>query len=552
MTGYICKYAPAAILAGFGAEPALLNPSAGSFELSDALTHQNLCSFSKSLICAVMRGEVRELVLTSCCDSIRRAYDVIRRYGTLDYLYLLDFPHCNTGCAAELYARELQAFAEDYAGYCGRAFDLEACVSSIKPSGPEPSAGKLSVAGARISRELLDQVEERFPGRVRNDTCTAGARLGAVPEGLDEAGFFRWYAGALLGQEGCMRMAQPGLRRSLSEAPGLSGVIYHTVKFCDFYGFDYIGLQKRLSAPMTKVETDYTLQSLGQLGTRLEAFGESVGIQAGEVQKVQLQEGQYVAGIDSGSTSTNAVILDRRGALAGQAVVPTGARAKESARAALEQALEQAGIGAGDIVHTVSTGYGRTGIGQGDAQVTEITCHAKGAYHADPQVRTIIDIGGQDCKVIRLDDNGNVETFAMNDKCAAGTGRFLEMMAATLGLRVEEMGRAGLEWREDIGISSMCTVFAESEVVSLVAQNKRTADIVHGLNCSVASRIGALAGRTGGQAPYMMTGGVAANPGVVQAIEEKLGEALRIPPHPQLCGALGAALIALEQCGEAR
>ncbi len=194
----------------------------------------------------------------------------------------------------------------------------------------------------------------------------------------------------------------------------------------------------------------------------------------------------------------------------------------------------------------VTTGYGRMGIAFRERDVTEITCHAKGAHFLDPSVRTVIDIGGQDSKVIRLDENGTVRDFVMNDKCAAGSGRFLEMMAQSLGITLEEMSVMGFEAQEDIVISSMCSVFAQSEVVSLIASGKRLQDIVHGINCSVAAKVTALAGRSGLQREWMMTGGVARNRGVVAAIEERLQGKLLIPEEPEICGALGAALVALE------
>ena len=258
----------------------------------------------------------------------------------------------------------------------------------------------------------------------------------------------------------------------------------------------------------------------------------------------------YFAGIDSGSASTDAVILDRSGKICGWAIVPTGAGAATGARQALEQALTMAGIAESDLGSKVYTGYGREFLGDDGAAVTEITCHARGAHHLDPAVRTVIDIGGQDIKAISIDGQGAVKNFLMNDKCAAGTGRFLEMMAKTLGLSLEEMSVKGLEWKHNIVISSMCTVFAESEVVSLVAQNKDVADIIHGLNVSVASKVGALAARLGKDHPgeYMMTGGVAKNRGIIQALEEKLGAKLYICDEAQLCGALGAALFAYEKC----
>ena len=208
--------------------------------------------------------------------------------------------------------------------------------------------------------------------------------------------------------------------------------------------------------------------------------------------------------------------------------------------------MKEAGLKRDDIDAMVTTGYGRTAISEGDKSITEITCHARGAHFLDPSVRTVIDIGGQDSKVIRLDENGAVINFVMNDKCAAGTGRFLEMMARTMEMSLDEMSRMGLKYKEDITISSMCTVFAESEVVSLIAQNKAADDIVHGLNKAVASKTAALVKRVGGEERYMMTGGVSKNESLVKTLEEKLGTTLVVHADAQLCGALGAALFAMD------
>ena len=223
--------------------------------------------------------------------------------------------------------------------------------------------------------------------------------------------------------------------------------------------------------------------------------------------------------------------------------MPTGAGAANGAERALEEALEQADIAREDLDAVVTTGYGRTAISDGDKSITEITCHARGAHFLDPKVRTVVDIGGQDSKVIRLNEDGSVKNFVMNDKCAAGTGRFLEMMAKTMEMSLDELS---LSYQEDITISSMCTVFAESEVVSLIAQNKRTDDIVHGLNKAVAAKTASLVKRVGGEEAYMMTGGVAQNKGLVKTLEERLGTSLVISEKSQLCGALGAALFATD------
>ena len=182
-----------------------------------------------------------------------------------------------------------------------------------------------------------------------------------------------------------------------------------------------------------------------------------------------------------------------------------------------------------------------------DENVTEISCHGRGAHYFNPDVRTILDIGGQDSKAIRLNENGEVVDFVMNDKCAAGTGRFLEMMARTLEMDISEMGPESLKWKEDIDISSMCSVFAESEVISLIALNKEKADIAHGLHKAIANKSYSLLKRVGLNETFMMTGGVAKNPGVVKAVEEKLGSKLFICKEPEIVGALGAALFGLDK-----
>ena len=236
--------------------------------------------------------------------------------------------------------------------------------------------------------------------------------------------------------------------------------------------------------------------------------------------------------------------------MAAWSVVPTGAGAAAAAGKAYREALDKAGILEQDIKSVVATGYGREHTGLDTESVTEITCHARGARFLNPAVRTILDIGGQDSKVICLDERGNVANFVMNDKCAAGTGRFLEMMARTMELSLEELSRQGDRWKEEINISSMCTVFAESEVVSLIADNRAVPDIIHGLNKSVAARAAALVRRLKGRGPFMMTGGVARNAGVVREIEKTLGEEIYVSEYSQLCGALGAALFALENKNE--
>ena len=580
-TYYVCKYTPVELLKAFGGECENFNHMPDGFDLADQVAHPNICGFGKTLLEAVMEGKIKELVLVSCCDTIRSVYDILLESGKLDFLYILDVLHCDSACSRERMAMQLKGLAKAYGTYKGTAFDPQAFAAAFQA--PEKlTEPHIAVLGARMGQELFEMTEKAMPLPVENATCVHNRSVGsALPpkeylfqekaenrdSSADASGksilspavsekqfdqLMDWYAGELLGQIPCMRMMDPTGRKKLYNDPSVAGIIYHTVKFCDFYSFEYADIKNHTDVPLLKIESDYTIQSSGQLLTRLEAFAESIQPEALEQtengdrkEKRKMGKG-YFAGIDSGSTSTDVVILNKAHEIVTSIILPTGAGAAIGAERALSEALKKAGLQREDIDALVTTGYGRTAIKSGDKSITEITCHARGAHFLDPEVRTVIDIGGQDSKVIRLDENGAVANFVMNDKCAAGTGRFLEMMARTMEMDLDQMSECGLEFKEDITISSMCTVFAESEVVSLIAQNKATDDIVHGLNKAVAVKTAALAKRVGGEEKYMMTGGVSKNRGLVKTLEEKLGTRLVISEKAQLCGALGAALFAAD------
>lgn len=545
-TYYVCKYTPIELLQAFGGECANMNEMPQGFDLADQLAHPNICGFGKALLEAVMMGKVKELVLVNCCDTIRSVYDVLKEEGNLDFLYLLDVLRSDGSCSRERLTVQLKNLAKAYGLYKGKEFDSRCFLSAFQP--PEKLQGPhLAVVGARMGTELFEMVQKTMPLPVENDTCVNNRSVGEVmpPETDDFEQLMEWYAGELLRQIPCMRMMDSTGRKQLYQAPDLKGIIYHTVKFCDFYSFEYAELKQHADVPLLKVESDYTIQSSGQMKTRLEAFAESIAPDSYQGKEKKMGKG-YFAGIDSGSTSTDVVILNKDLEIVTEIILPTGAGAAMGAERALGEALKKANMKREDIDTLVTTGYGRSAIEEGDKSITEITCHARGAHYLDPEVRTVIDIGGQDSKVIRLDETGAVVNFVMNDKCAAGTGRFLEMMARTMEMSLDKLSLAGLNYKEDITISSMCTVFAESEVVSLIAQNKATDDIVHGLNKAVASKTAALAKRVGGEEKYMMTGGVSKNQGLVKTLEEKLNTKLVISDKAQLCGALGAALFAAD------
>lgn len=249
------------------------------------------------------------------------------------------------------------------------------------------------------------------------------------------------------------------------------------------------------------------------------------------------------AGIDIGSITAKAALI-RDGVLLDTLVIPTGYHHLKAGIRVFESLLEKSGLSRPDIAAIVSTGYGRAGIDFADKAMTEIICHGTGAHFLNPDIRSIIDVGGQDSKAILLDDQGRVENFAMNDKCAAGTGRFLEVMARALEVDLDQMGDFSMKADHPSKISSICTVFAESEVISMIARQEKRENIIAGIHDSAAARVAILAAKIRIRGPVMMTGGVAKNKGMVAALEKRLGLKLIIGNLSQENGAIGAAVLA--------
>jgi len=257
----------------------------------------------------------------------------------------------------------------------------------------------------------------------------------------------------------------------------------------------------------------------------------------------------YFAGIDIGSLATKTCIIDEEKKIIGYLIKRTTANIVEVGKETYKECLERTGLSENDIAYSIVTGYGRNlaVATLANEKITEITCHSVGAKHLFPKCHTVIDVGGQDSKAMRLDDDGKVVKFIMNDKCAAGTGRFLEVMAGALGMEMDEMIEAAFRSRNKVSITSTCTVFAESEVISLIASGNKPEDIVAGLNEAIAKRVSGLVRQVGIEDDVVMTGGVAKNRGVVKALENELNHEIKVPEEPQIVGALGAALMALKK-----
>lgn len=257
----------------------------------------------------------------------------------------------------------------------------------------------------------------------------------------------------------------------------------------------------------------------------------------------------YYAGIDAGSTYVKIAVLNDNGKLVGYGRRTTGIDADDAARKMLDAILHEKDIAPHKIKKITATGYSRRNIEIARATVTEIKAHALGAGWSAPtgvDVRTVVDIGGQDSKIIALDEQGEILNFAMNDKCAAGTGRFLESLARVLELEIDELGPLSLDSNAPLNINSTCVVFAESEVISLVARKKRRQDIVAGIHHALAKRIAAMARKVGAVPEILLTGGGGLNAGLADALEEALMMDIHVPQYPQLNGAIGAALMSNE------
>ncbi|OFW20581.1 MAG: hypothetical protein A3H27_16785 [Acidobacteria bacterium RIFCSPLOWO2_02_FULL_59_13] len=255
----------------------------------------------------------------------------------------------------------------------------------------------------------------------------------------------------------------------------------------------------------------------------------------------------YAGGVDVGSTQTKAIILSEDRRIVSRALINTGAFVSQAAERAFQQAVADAGIAPEQVAYVVGTGYGRYKVTFGDAQITEISCHARGAKFLFPNTKTVIDMGGQDAKGISVGEDGDVKDFVMNDKCAAGTGRFLSNAAETLGVSLDEIGPISLQAKKAVRLSTVCAVFVESDIMSYLAEGKTMQDILGGVHSAIAARVISLIRRVGIEPEVTFTGGVSRNIGMVRALEEKLQLPVNVCDDSHYIGAIGAALFALER-----
>ena len=260
----------------------------------------------------------------------------------------------------------------------------------------------------------------------------------------------------------------------------------------------------------------------------------------------------YAAGVDVGSTQTKAVIINENGEIVARALCDTGANVVHAAQHAFDEAIAAGQIPNEEVLYVIGTGYGRYRVTFGNTQVTEISCHGRGAVHMFPGTRTVVDMGGQDTKAISISEAGEILDFCMNDKCAAGTGRFLGAASAALDIPLNDLGTTALRSERPVKISTTCTVFAESEVLSWLGKGKKIEDILWGVHKSIAVRSAALMRRVGTEEQVTFSGGVSRNQAMVEALEQRLSVKLNISDESHYIGALGAALFALDHIKSSR
>ncbi|MBT3339344.1 MAG: 2-hydroxyglutaryl-CoA dehydratase [Planctomycetes bacterium] len=260
----------------------------------------------------------------------------------------------------------------------------------------------------------------------------------------------------------------------------------------------------------------------------------------------------YAAGVDVGSTQTKAVIINEDREIIARALIDTGANVVAAAENAYKLAIESESLLEEEVEWVIGTGYGRYKVTFGNDQVTEISCHGRGAVHMFPDVRTVVDMGGQDTKAIHVNADGEIDDFCMNDKCAAGTGRFLGAAAAALEIPLDDLGDTALKSEKGVSISTTCTVFAESEVLAWLGKGKRVQDILWGVHQSIAKRSMGLMRRVGINGEVAFTGGVTRNSAMVKSLEDAVGQKLHISGDSHYMGALGAALFAMDHIESSR
>lgn len=571
MIYYSCSYIPMEVLLGSDSEFHRIT------SVAPVSCHElgcNLCGYAKTVYEKGMELSSGDyLLIADSCDAMRRIGDLLSELSSAR-VFILRLPWKRDADAVEFLSGEigdLTTFLEN----SGVAVNLHTGIGRFNDLVDHVLTNEIRVEGADLSRLYLSALDGN-KAKIDSNLVSRGPRkrialsggvtdIGAFDNAVEKAGGIMVSNDTCLGRrpfssktadniepltaiaERLLKWRSPCARFSetiSASDESADATVFVVPKFCDFFDF----VRPRDNMKTYRVELDFPLNSDGQLTTRIGALMEKNDSRS----VLHSEEGTTViyAGVDSGSTTTNGVLIDGKGRIIFSKTVKTGIRASNTAEGLMQEMTEFSRKNGNQIGKCISTGYGRLLVSSASDKITEISCHARGVFELFPEARGIIDIGGQDSKVIRLNSVGNVEDFAMNDKCAAGTGRFLEVMASALEMDTEKMSSLARKSKKDISISSVCTVFAESEVVSLIGMGERIEDISAGLFKAIAKRVGAMYSRLGSPTPLVFTGGVARNAGVVEAMKMLFKTEILIPDVPDIMGAYGAALFARESSSE--
>ncbi len=575
MIYYACSYVPMEILFSTGEKFKRLK---GSDYSHSNLIHCNLCGYSKAIFSEVMSLEEGDIFIgVDSCDAMRRILDVLderakaqifslklpwkREHLSEIFLYaeferLIEFLNYKFKRKIEYkdlekgiksynslvdYVAEISSktYGSEQGKLLTKAFNGEKEI--IKNDNYLPINNRISVSGGVIDPEEIANIIEQSGGNMINlNTCTGTRAFNKCTES-DGKTPVEAIAKRILDREPCGRFFEGDKYNCESD-----GIIKIQPKFCDFYDSSY----NKTGKPQINLQLDYPIDSRGQLKTRIGAFLENIPskkLRNNSPKNLKDGKKSVFFGIDCGSTTTNIVVLDENEKIVFWKNSRTGANAEKTINELLDRAFVSLNIDENDIKYCISTGYGRDLVKIANEKITEITCHAKGVVHDIENAKSIIDIGGQDSKIITLNEKGKVDRFVMNDKCAAGTGRFLEVMAGVMQKDLDQMAEISKKSNKNLSISSMCTVFAESEVISLIGKGEKLEDISSALFKAISRRIINMYKGLNALSPVVFTGGVARNSGMVAALEKQLNTKIIIPEIPDIMGAYGAALFASEK-----
>jgi predicted CoA-substrate-specific enzyme activase len=560
-----CSLIPREILEIAGLKPIEIRPSeepdlAGGYACALC---DNICSWARHLIGRLAATDYSAIVVPASCDAMTKLHDALRVEGAAGRLFRLDVPRRDDAAGirylAGQYRQLLAALGVTDANFeeaMKRRAGAQIADSGTAPAVETQSGVRVGIAGSVFPEGIFVRSLQSAGAQVHLLRRCGMPVPRPLPSDLFEADGVEHFCTRLathyLRAAVCPRMMGTAFADFLAvQVAGrrLAGLVVPVLKFCDGYHLAVERLKGELPPgfPILLVEGDLTTGFGEQTVTRLEAFVETLRDAGphGTRSPAGAVGSRMAVGVDVGSTQVKAVLMDANHRLACTFIRPTTARMTESSADAMAQLLRKAGIARGDVSVLGVTGYGRKSVAS-DAMATEISCHARGVNRFFPEPATVIDVGGQDSKVIVTDRQGRVVRFTMNDKCAAGTGRFIFAMVRALDLDFGGFSTLSLGAEAEVPVTSMCSVFAESEVISLSARGESTAGIARGINASIARRVAGMVRRIDGVPPFVLTGGVSQILGFVRELERELDAPVRVFEHALHAGAIGAALLALE------